>query len=284
MRKILEVFRFELGYQLRRASTLVYFLLALGLCIAFAQMMSGGTRDDGNFNSPFAATVTVVFGSMLALVIIAGLAGDAAARDTDVRLDSLFYTSPVGKPAYVLGRFLGALAVSALLLLALPAGSLAATWMPWVDPATLGPFRASAYLTPYFLFALPNAFVATAVLFSAAALTRRAMASYGAAAFLFFSAVICAKLLGPRLGLGVASVLDPLGFTTVEALVRSLNPLQKNTFVLILDSALLTNRLLWLGIAATALAAAYARFRFAHQAVGSRGAAAAPGRRSLAKQ
>ncbi len=268
MTKTLEVFRFELAYQLRRASTLLYFLIVLGMCIAFMQMMAGGSREDGNFNSPFALLVMAVFGSMLALVIIAAFAGDAAARDADMRIDSLFYTSPVGKRAYVFGRFLGAFSVSALLVLALPAGSLVATWMPWVEPESLGPFRASAYLTPYFLYALPNAFVATAVLFGAAALARRAMASYAAAAFLFFSAIICGKLLGPRLGLGVAELLDPLGYTTIEAGFRSLSPLQKNTFALVLNSALLTNRLLWVGVATTVLAAAYARFRFTHQAAG----------------
>ena len=271
MTKALEVFRFELSYQLRRGSTLLYFLIVVGMCMVLLQTMAGGSQEDGNFNSPFAVLVMVVLGSMLALVMIAAFAGDAAARDADTRLDSLFYTSPVGKRAYLLGRFLGAFAVSGLLLLALPAGSVIATWMPWVDPGSLGPARASAYFTPYLLYALPNAFTATALLFAAAALTRRAIASYAAAAFLFFSAIVCGKLLGPRLGWNAAKLLDPLGYTPLIALWQSLTPLQKNTFVLVPDSALLTNRLLWLGVAMTVLAAAYARFRFAHQAVGREG-------------
>lgn len=268
MTKTLAVFRFELSYQLRRGSTLFYFLIVFGMCMVLLQTMAGGSQEDGNFNSPFAVLVMVVLGSMLALAMIAAFAGDAAARDTDMRLDALFYTSPVGKRAYLLGRFLGAFSVSALLLLALPAGTVIATWMPWVDPESLGPARASAYVTPYLLYALPNAFVATALLFAAAALTRRAIASYAAAAFLFFTAMVCGKLLGPRVGWNVAQLLDPLGYTPLIALWQSLTPLQKNTFVLVPDSALLTNRLLWLGVATTALAAAYARFRFAHQAAG----------------
>ena len=268
MTKLLEVFRFELAYQLRRASTLFYFLIVFGLCISLMQIMAGGSREDGDFNAPFTLLVIVVLGSMLALAMMAAFAGDAAARDADLRADSLFYTSPVGRRAYVLGRFLGAFAMSALLLLAFPAGCMVATWMPWVDPSSLGPFRLSAHLGPYFVFALPNAFVATAVLFAAASLTRRATASYAAAAFLFFTALICGKLLRPRLGVGVATLLDPLGYTTLDVLLLSLTPLQKNNFVLVLDDALLTNRLLWLGVASTVLAAAYARFRFAHQPVG----------------
>ena len=267
MTKTLGIFRFELAYQLRRVSSLFYFLVVVGMCISLMQIMAGGTREDGDFNSPFTVLVIVVFGSMLALVMMAAFAGDAAARDTEVRTDSLFYTSPAGKRAYVLGRFLGAFAMSALLLLALPAGCLVATMMPWVDPSSLGPFRLSAYLGPYFLYALPNAFVATAFLFAAALLTRRAMASYAAAAFLFFTALICAKLLGKQLGWDVAALLDPLGYTNLDGLLVSLTPLQKNTFVLVVDQALLTNRLLWLGVATAVLAATYVRFRFAHHAV-----------------
>lgn len=268
MRKTLEVFRFELAYQLRRASTTLYFLIVLLMCIGLMQTMAGGSRDDGQFNSPFALMVTTLFGSMVGLAIIAAIAGDAGARDTDTRVDSLFYTSPVGKRAYLLGRFLGAFSVSALVLLALPAGAVVAAWMPGIAPERLAPFSASASLMPYLLYALPNAFVGTALLFAAAALTRRVTASYAAAGFLFFSALICGKLLAPRWDLGMARLLDPLGYTTIEVLTQSLTALQKNAFVLVLDRALLTNRLLWLGVATTVLAAAFARFRFAHHAVG----------------
>lgn len=269
MTKTLEVFRFELAYQLRRASTLVYFLILLGICTPFLQMMAQGPRHDGTYlNAPFAVMVMVVFGSMLALLIVAAFAGDAATRDADVRMHSLFYTTPVGKRAYVLGRFLGAFSISALLVFALPIGCIVATWMPWVEPERVGPFRAMAHLTPYFLFALPNAFVATAVTFGLATLSRRAIASYAGAAFLFFFSIVCGKLLPSRLGWNMARLLDPLGYTTIQELWQSTTSLQKDAFVLALDGSLLANRLLWLGAGLVVLTAAYARFRFAHEAAG----------------
>ena len=271
MTKLLEVFRFELAYHLRRPSTIFYFVVIFGLCSSLMQVMAGGPRNDGSYNAPLTLLVITVFGSMLALVMMAAFAGDAAARDAGTRVDSLFYTSPVGKRAYVFGRFLGAFAMSALLLLAFPAGCMLATVMPWVDPASLLPFRLSAYVAPYVLFALPNAFVATAVLFATALLTRRATASYAAGAFLFFTALICGKLLAPRIGVSAAALFDPLGFTTLNSLMLSLTALQKNTFVASLDHALVTNRVLWIAIATSVVAASYARFRFAHPGV--RGAA-----------
>lgn len=269
MTKTLEVFRFELAYQFRRVSTYVYFVIVAGICTPFMRMMSLGTHLDGtDFNAPFVVTVTVVFGSMLALLIIAAFAGDAATRDVDARMTPLFFTSPVGKLPYLAGRFLGAFSLSALLLLALPLGTVVATWMPWAEPQTLGPFRASALLAPYLLFALPNALIATAVLFGIAALSRRMLASYAGAAFLFFFSIVCGKLLAPRLGWSVAKLLDPLGYTTVMELWQSTNALQKNAFVLALNAPLLANRLLWIALALAVLTAAYARFRFAHHAIG----------------
>ena len=176
MTKTLAVFRFELRYQFRRASTLSYFLIVFVMCVGLMQVMAGGSREDGAFNAPFTLLAITVLGSMLALMMMAAFAGDAAARDGELRTDSLFYTSPVGKRAYVLGRFMGAFATSALLLLALPAGCMVATWMPWVEPESLLPLGLSAYLGPYVLYALPNAFIGTAVLFGAASLARRATA------------------------------------------------------------------------------------------------------------
>jgi ABC-type transport system involved in multi-copper enzyme maturation permease subunit len=271
MTKTLEVFRFELAYQLRRASTLVYFLILLAICPPFLKMMANGSHLQGtDLNGPFPVMVTVVCGSMMALLIVAAVAGDAATRDADTRIDSLFQTSPIGKRAYVTGRFLGAFSLSALLLIALPIGCIVATSTPWLDPERLGSFRAPAFLAPYVLFALPNAFVATAVAFGLAVVTRRAMASYAGAAFLFFFAIVCGKVLPARLGWSVAKLLDPFGFTTTQEIWLSTNAIQKNAFVLALDGPLLANRLLWLGVGLVVVTAAYARFRFAHEAVGGR--------------
>ena len=93
-------------------------------------------------------------------------------------MDPLFYTTPVGKAAYLGGRFLAAFVLYAVILLAVPLGLLLAAVVPGPEAELIGPFRPAAYLGAYLFLALPNAFVATAFLFSMAALSRRAMASY----------------------------------------------------------------------------------------------------------
>ena len=60
MTKLLAVFRIELAYHFRRASTLFYFLIVFGMCSRIMQVMAGGPRDDGSFNSPFTLLATTV--------------------------------------------------------------------------------------------------------------------------------------------------------------------------------------------------------------------------------
>ncbi|HYC60279.1 MAG TPA: ABC transporter permease [Thermoanaerobaculia bacterium] len=265
MTKALEVFRFELGYQLRRASTRIYFALFLALALLLTWVIFLDARNDGYFfNAPIVTGLMTIVASMFALLVTAGVAGDVATRDAQLRIAPLLYTTPLRKTSYLGGRFLGAFAVNALLLLAVPIGLLLATGVPGIEPELLGPFRVEAYLTAYFLLAVPNAFIATAVLFAIAALTRRAIAAYAGAAVLFFSAFIAEGFVGVRLGRwALAKVLDPLGYTALHALWTTYNPLQKSTRLIGLDEALISNRLLWIAVAIGVLALASVRFRFA---------------------
>ena len=267
-----EILRFELGYQLTRASTRLYFAIFVALAAAMSYVFLIDARNDNYyFNAPIITAAVTIVASMFALLVTAGVAGDAATRDAEARLDSLVYTTPLRKASYLGGRFLGAFAVTALLLLGVPIGLLLATLVPGIEPQLLGPFRAEAYLTSYFFFAVPNAFLSTAVLFGLAVLSRRAITSYAGAAFLFFAAFLSESFLANRLGQwGLGKLLDPLAFTTLRAYWRASNPIQRNTLLIGLDGALLSNRLFWLGLALTMLALTYVRFRFAY-ATGGRG-------------
>ena len=79
-----------------------------------------------------------------------------------------------------------------MILLAVPLGLLLAAVVPGPEAELIGPFRPAAYLGAYLSLALPNAFVATAFLFSMAALGRRAMASY-LGSLLLFSVVVFSR-------------------------------------------------------------------------------------------
>ncbi|WP_309893777.1 M1 family aminopeptidase [Archangium sp.] len=268
-----DIFRYELGYKLRRVSTWLFFAVLLGLSFQVAtQGYVANARNGGySFNGPFVIAAVTLLGSLMGLLVAASLAGDAAARDVQTRMHPLVYTTRVGKAGYLGGRFLAAFVLQALLLVAVPVGLLLALLTPGLEPELLGPFRPAAYLSAYFILALPNAFVATALLFSMAALGRREMASYLGGVLLFLAAMVSWQFVAGELGRWeLAKLMDPLGLTVMSALSKSWTPLQKSTQLIGLEGALLSNRLLWLGLALGGLALTWLRFRFVHPMAGAR--------------
>jgi len=115
---------------------------------------------------------------------------------------------------------------------------------------------------------LPTAFTVTAVQFSLAALNRRAIVSYLGSVFLF---VIVSFGVGGVLNVlqmpTLAKVLDLIGFVTFQGrIAEAWTPLEKNTVVIGLESWMLANRLLWVGLALAILAFTHLRFRLRHRA------------------
>ncbi len=177
--KLRTIFRFELAYQARRVSTWLVFAILATVAFVFVSesFLSDALYAEFFLNSPFVIASATVFGSLLWLVLGAATAGEIAARDVETGMHPLTYTSPVSEAEHLGGRFLAALLLNLLILLAIPLGVLLAVYGS-ADPELVGPFRPAAYLTAFGFFALPNAFVGTSVQFAWAALGRRALASY----------------------------------------------------------------------------------------------------------
>jgi len=270
--KLREIFRFELAYQVRRVSTWLYF--AVLVFFAFVQSTDSFLADARNgdhfLGAPFVIAARTVVGCLIWLLVAAYVPGDAAARDAETGMHPLTYTAPVSKADCLGGRFLAAFVLNALILLAVPAGILLAVYSPEVEAEIRGPFRPAAYLTAYALIALPNAFVITAIQFSFAALSRRAIASYLGGLLFLITAFVVAEgvvLLPER---EVGQLLDPMGLIAIEDLTNGWTPIEKNTRLIGLDGTLLWNRLLWIGIALATLAFTYIRFRLSHHTATTR--------------
>ena len=268
------IFRFELAHHARRRSTWLYFAVVMALAIQITNESFVPSARSGSyfFNAPIVIAAITAMASMFGLLIAAAVAGEAATRDMQTRMEPLLYTTPLRKSAYLGGRYLAALTMNALLMAAVPLALMVAGPSAQQEPELVGPFRTASYIAAYALVALPNAFVATAILFAAAALSRRALASYVGAALLFLLGIVSnayvAKYLS-RWELG--KLLDPFGFTVMSELSRVWTPAQKNALLLTLDGSLLSNRILWIGIGMAALALTHVRFRVAHH--GADGAA-----------
>src|SRR6476620_12550974 len=123
----------------------------------------------------------------------------------------------------------------------------------------------SAYLSVYFLIALPHIFIATALQFSLAALSRQVMTSYLASLLLAIVAQIIAMALAKLFGnWNLVKLLDPVGVAgIVGSELATWTPTEKNTRLITLEGMFLWNRVLWLMIAIGALLLTHYRFHFA---------------------
>ena len=260
------IFRFEFGYQIRRPWPWVFAAVLLVVCFLMTRdaALADALYEDFFVNAPFAIAVTTVVGGLIWLMVAPAVAGEAAARDVGTGMYPLTYTLPISKAEYLGGRFLAALALNALILLGVQAGILLAVYSPGVPAEVIGPFRPAAYLTAYAFIGLPNAIVATALQFSVATRSGRAMASYVGSVFLVFMGFFVASLLLYKRGLG--TLLDPIGIRfLVEDLAHEWTTIERKTRLIGLDGVVLSNRLVWLGVAVAVLAFTYLRFRFAHR-------------------
>ncbi|MBA3526872.1 MAG: ABC transporter permease [Sphingomonas sp.] len=263
MMKLRNVFSFELAYQIR--SPFPWLVLAAVLANSIFGIRSNAIENAraGEFllNSSFAIAVTTLFCCLIWVVLGAPIAGAAAARDVQMRMHPLTFTTPVRKLEYLGGRFLAALVLNALILLAALLGILLALLIPGLEPAILGPHRPFAYLSVYLFIALPVAFVCTAIQFSFAALNHRVMAAYlGTLLLLIFAYPVSVVFWD------VQHLTDPIGSAGTLNALFDWTVVERNTVMVGPQSFIVANRLIWLTIAVAVIVFTYARYRFKHDA------------------
>ena len=260
-----EVFRFEIAYQSRRAWTWAYFAVPLVVNILITINAYGSYGGHYVLNSPLLIAVFTLIASVTGLLATSAVAGESAARDVQVRMYAFVYTSPVGKTSYLGGRFLAAFVPNALLMLAVQVVHLLSTVAPTAPQELIGPFKLIGYLGAYLLIGLPNAFIATTLLFSLAVLSRRPIASFVGVALLLVAAVIAYQLMFGGRPL-LAQALDPLGAVLFARILSTIADSQSDTFSVVSYTPLLLHRLVWLGAALAVLVFTHSRFRFEHVA------------------
>ena len=269
----LEIVRFEIEYRLRRPYTWILFavfvavagLMAMGLLVGEAER-----AGDLHANAPSLVGMATVLISMLGLVISAALFSEAALRDHDTRMFPLLATSPLTKTEYLAGRFPGTLLVNVLFVSIVPVMLMLLMQPPFVKGELLGPFRAASYLQPAIVLLLPNVLFTGALLFAVGVLTRRTLAVFATAAFVFLGALLLEEYIEGERGLaGLAALVEPLGFVALSEHWEFWTTHEKNTRPLDVDASLLWNRLMWTGAAAAILL--FTRWRFRTNVASERG-------------
>ena len=259
-----EIARFEIGYQTRRPATWVYFVVLCTLTLyGSAELSSEYARmDDSYSNGPFIVAALTLLCGTFGLIVAAAFAGDAAARDVQTGMAPLIRTSPVGTLSHLGGRFLAAFGLALMLLLAVPLGLLLVEFLSGSTSDLTGPFRPGAHAGAFMLLLLPNAFVATAMMFSLAALARRAIAGYLGGVLLLGACAFGWGYLARASGhWQLGTLMDPFGAAALDEMSMVWTASEKSSRTITLDGALLANRLLWMSAAVATLTMTFLRLR-----------------------
>jgi ABC-2 type transport system permease protein len=256
---------FELRYQFRNpvfwGAGILFFLLTFAATTVESIRLGSGGSIHGN--APTAIAQIHLIMSLFFMLVTTAFVGNVVVRDDESGFGGIVRSTRVGKLPYMLGRFSGAFIGAAFAFLAVPLAIFVGTFMPWVDPDTLGPNHLVDYVFGYAAIGLPNLLTTSAVFFAVACWTRSVTYSY-LSVILFmvvYGALTAMLTTWPELSL--ASLFDPFGMVAFGLGIRYLTPIQSNTQALELTGLLLGNRLLWLTISVAVVAASIWRFRVA---------------------
>ncbi len=270
---MLAIYLFELRYLLKRPATWVYFsiLFLLGFFFMTTDAVQlGGGIGKVMKNAPYVISQSIVILTFVGSIITTALAGTAILRDSEMQVDALYFTTPLAKAQYLLGRFLGAYTIMLLVYAAAPLGLLIGSWMPWLDATKIGPTNLWAYGHAFLVFIVPNVFVISALFFTVGTLSKNMFAVYVQGILLFVLYGISSIIVRGLENTHIASAMDLYGIRSFFFETRYWTVFEKNTQIVPIGSYLLVNRVLWLAVGMLSLGLCYSFFRFAVGASASR--------------
>ena len=182
------IFLFETRYQIRQPILLIsfalFFLLSFG-AVTTDSISIGGSIGNVNRNAPFVIVQLLLFMSLIGVFFTTAFVASPVQRDTEHQTSELFYSMPIKKRDFLLGRFSGALVISSLVFLAVALGILFGSFMPWLEAERIGPTTLTPYLFGLIVFVLPNVFLSGSMFFSLATLSRNLMFTYAGVVVFF---------------------------------------------------------------------------------------------------
>jgi hypothetical protein len=236
---------FEVRYQLRNpvfwVAVAIFFLI--GFAVTASENLSIGTPGAVHENAPHAIAIATAVFSLFYLFVITAFVANAIVRDDNSGFAPIVRSTAVSANQIVIGRFLGGLIIGWLGYVSVPVGMWAGSLMPWVDPETIGPQNISYYAWNFALFAIPNIFLMSAILFALATVLRSMMAAYMGAITLVMGYLITNSTLGRKIEYReIFAHWEPLGTGALSELTRYWTQAEMNNRLVELSGTMLFNR------------------------------------------
>lgn len=255
---------FEFRYQLRQPAfwviAIVFGLLAFGAVAS--DNISLGSGGNVLKNAPYSLTIAHIIFNVFFMLATTAIVANVVARDTQTGFGPMILSTRITKGSYLYGRFCGAFGAVALCYLSITLGTLIGTFMPWVDPETVGPLRLGDYAYAYGVFGLTGLFLTSALFFALATVTRSMMATYIGVVAVLIAYLAADGVLGSRPEFETAMAwAEPFGARAYGLVTKYWTAAERNTLNAPLEGVLLWNRVIWTAVGAVLLSAAYVLYR-----------------------
>lgn len=261
---------FDFSRRLRMVSTYVYFVLFAALAGLWMATAGGAVPgaivsfggDKVLINGPYALAIGIAVLGFAGVTVIGSIVGRAVQQDFEYGTYHFFFTAPIAKYDYFLGRLLGAWMTLVLVFAGIAVGIVIGCNWPGVDSARIVSHPSwQSFARPYLFLLVPTLLWLGGCFFVLAALTRQMAPVYVTGVVVLVGYLVATDLLSNLDNKTLAAMLDPSGVTAFDVFTRYWSVAQKNAEQIALEGVLLWNRLLWLGIGAAVTILGYAAFR-----------------------
>lgn len=222
----------------------------------------GGGVGSVHKNAPYVVQTYYGVMSLICLLMTTAFMNASANRDFSSGMYQFVFSSPIKKRDYYFGKFIGAASIAVLPLLGVSLGALIGPWMPWAEANRYGPIIWSGHLQGIITFGIPNTIIAAVLLYSLAIIFRSNIVSFVGAMLILVLYAVSSGFTRDIEKEWLANMLDPFGFRPESIIAKYMTVDEKNAHGVPLIGALLTNRLMWLGISFVILIGSYFKFSF----------------------
>jgi aminopeptidase N len=255
---------FEFRYQLRSPIfwivVIAFFLATFGA--TSIDQIHLGDSSTVHRNSPYAIALDHMIWSVFFMFVTTAFVANVIVRDYETGFGPILRSTRVSKFDYLFGRFLGAFGACVLAFASVPLAILVGSYMPWLDPEVIGPFQANAYLYGFFVIALPNLLLTSAIFFALATVTRSMMATYVGVVVLFVVYLVAQLWINKPELEQISALLEPFGGAAYDLVTKYWTSTERNSLVPGFAGAMLWNRLLMIALSFGFLGLAGTLFRF----------------------
>ncbi len=284
------IFRYELKYQFRLVSTHIYFGVIM-LFAFLATLGAGGTFTGVSVmftdasskvyvNSPYYLHSMITAFGYIGIIFVAAIAARTINRDYENGAYQWFYTLPLSKSGFVLGRFFA----GALIIVYIMSGSLIGSYlgsaMPFVDADKFGPNMFIYYIYPFLTSILPYVIFSLSLLLAVSMYFRSTLTLMITGIVLLMAYGFLSEVKIDLDHRYILALLDPFGMFMLQHVTRYWTIAEQNTSLIPFEGIFLLNRLIILSAGSLFFAFAYRKFDFKLQGGQSAKKTEEPGLRS----